>query len=81
MSKLEKFFEVINYLVLILLIVGQCTVGIDYLIGQTVYLSANLIATTRNFILKRPKADKVKECTCLGITIGLIGMYLLGGIA
>ena len=80
MKKIEKVFEVLNYAVLALLIVGQCTVGIDYLIGQYVYLSANLISVSRCFVLKRPVADKVKDCSCLGITVGLIGMKLLGGI-
>lgn len=80
MNKIEKFFEVLNYLVLMLLIIGQCTVGIDYLVGQCVYLGANAIAVSRNFVLKRPMADKVKECCCLAITIGLISIKLLGGI-
>lgn len=75
-----KFFEVINYFVLVLLIAGQCVVGANWMIGQFIYLAANVIAVVRNFVLKRPMADKVKECSCMGITSGLIVMEMLGGI-
>ena len=57
MQKLTKFFEALNYLVLMLLILGQCTVGSNFIIGQSVYLGANIIAVTRTFVLKRPSAD------------------------
>lgn len=80
MAKIEKVFELLNYLVLMMLIVGQCTVGSNFLIGQGVYLGANLISVSRCFILKRPIADKVKDCSCLAITCGLISIKLLGGI-
>ena len=80
MARIEKMFELLNYLVLMMLIVGQCTVGSNFLIGQSVYLGANLISVSRCFILKRPIADKVKDCSCLAITCGLIAIKLLGGI-
>jgi len=79
-EKIVKFFEVLNYLVLMLLILGQCTIGSNYLIGQCVYLGANIVSVSRCFVLKRPIADKVKDCCCLGITCGLIAIKLLGGI-
>lgn len=79
-GKLWKFFETLNYLVLALLIIGQCTVGSNFMIGQSIYLGANLVSVTRTFILKRPMADKVKDCCCLGITCGLLGIKILGGI-
>lgn len=70
--KKREFFENLQYVVLILLIVGQCTVGVNFYLGQGVYLIANVVAVARNFKLRRPAADKVKECSCLAITIGLI---------
>lgn len=76
----EKIFETINYFVLILLIIGQCIVGSSFFIGQFVYLSANTLAVTRTFILKRPLPDKVKDCCMLGITVGLLLIKYLGGI-
>ena len=80
MARIEKMFELLNYLVLMMLIVGQCTVGSNFLIGQSVYLGANVISVSRCFILKRPIADKVKDCSCLAITCGLLSIKLLGGI-
>ena len=75
-----KFFEVLNYLVLMLLIAGQCVVGANWMIGQFIYLGANVISVSRCWVLKRPVADKVKDGACTAITSGLITMELLGGI-
>lgn len=71
-EKMKNFWESLQYVVLILLIVGQCTVGSWFYFGQGIYLIANLISTLRCFILGRPNADKVKDSACLAITIGLI---------
>jgi hypothetical protein len=72
----EKLFEGLGYIVLIGLIIGQCIIGKWYIAGQTVYLLCNIISVMRSFILKRPKADKVKDCACTAITIGLILLAL-----
>lgn len=77
---MKKFFENLNYIVLMLLIVGQCTIGANWVVGQFVYLTANLISVSRCWILKRPMADKVKDCACLAITLGLLGIRFLGGL-
>ena len=79
-EKIEKGFELANYLVLTLLIVGQSTVGSNFFVGQFVYLSANILAVIRCFVLRRPTADKFKDCCMLGITTGLILIKVLGGI-
>lgn len=79
-EKIEKVFELLNYLVLTLLIIAQCTVGSNYFVGQFIYFSANTLAVTRCFVLKRPVADKVKDFCMLGITTGLILIKYLGGI-
>lgn len=79
-EKIEKAFELANYIVLALLIAGQCTVGSNFYVGQFVYLGANILAVTRTFVLKRPVADKVKDFCMLGITTGLILIKFLGGI-
>ena len=68
----EKIFENLQFVTLVLLIVGQCVVGANFYVGQFVYLAANTISVSRSFILNRPISDKVKDCACLGITIGLI---------
>lgn len=76
---MKKLFENLNYFVLILLIVGQCTIGANWVVGQCIYLVANLISVSRCWILGRPVADKIKDCACLGITLGLLSFRLLGG--
>jgi len=73
----RKKIEDLQYLVLVLLIVGQCTVGANFWIGQCVYLLANVISVYRCFVLQRPAADKVKDICCLAITIGLLIFNLL----
>ncbi len=77
MSKFQTVWKELNYLVLIALITAQCVVKADFLIGQFVYLFANLVSFIRCFILVRPIADKVKDGCCLGITTGLIIMVIL----
>lgn len=72
MTNKREILENMQYIVLVLLIVGQCTVGANFYVGQCVYLLANSVAVFRCFKLRRPAADKVKDCTCLAITIGLI---------
>jgi hypothetical protein len=75
--KRREFIENLQYVVLVALIVGQCTVGANFYIGQCVYLFANAVSVFRCFKLRRPAADKVKDCTCLAITVGLIIFNLL----
>lgn len=72
-----KTWENIQFLVLILTIVGQVTVGASFIIGQSVWLIANTIALVRDFALKRPIADKTKNATLWAITCGLIASYFI----
>jgi len=80
MKTIEKVFETLNYLILILVLVGQGTVGCSFYIGQILFLIANALSVTRCWVLKRPCADKVRDCACLAVTIGLISIKYLGGI-
>ena len=80
MKSIIKFFETLNYFILILVLVGQATLGCSFYIGQGLFLIANTLSFTRCFILKRPRADKVRDCACLAVTIGLISIKFLGGI-
>ena len=70
--------ENMQYITLALTVVGQITVGSIFLLGQGCWLVANIIAVARDFILKRPTADKVKDAAMLGITVGLVIAGLLG---
>lgn len=73
----NKIYENSCYVVLTGLIIGQCVIGKWYLLGQSFYLVCNLIQVARDFILNRPKADKVKDIVCTVITIGLIVIWVL----
>ena len=60
---------------LALTILGQVTVGASYLLGQGVWMVANVAALARDFALKRPTSDKVKDAAMCGLTAGLIVAY------
>lgn len=77
MTKFQMVWKELNYLVLITLITAQCVVKADFLIGQFVYLFANILSFVRCFVLQRPIADKIKDGCMLGITVGLVVMTTL----
>lgn len=77
MTKFQMIWKELNYLVLITLITAQCVVKADFLIGQFVYLFANILSFARCFVLQRPIADKIKDGCMLGITVGLVVMTML----
>lgn len=77
MTKFQMVWKELNYLVLITLITAQCVVKADFLIGQFVYLFANILSFARCFVLQRPVADKIKDGCMLGITVGLVVMTML----
>ena len=68
----EKLFTNAQYLVFVLLILGQITIGKSYIVGQSIYLVANFISITRCVVLKRPMADKVKDMGCTLVTVGCL---------
>lgn len=67
-----KVFTNLQYLVLFGLLVGQCVVGVNFYMGQFIYLAVNTLAVVRCFVLGRPVPDKVKDFACAGVTLGLI---------
>lgn len=76
MNNKENFWDNTGYMVLVLLLIGQITVGWLFMIGQSAYLIGNLINVVRDFKLNRPKADKIKNICFTAITIGLIVLYI-----
>lgn len=70
-------WEVIGYLCLALCIFGQIAVGYSYIPAQILYLTANVLNIIRNFALKLPTANKVRDICFTAITIGLIVIYLI----
>lgn len=77
-SKKELIWENLQVLTLALTIAGQALVGGLYLVAQCVWLIANVIAFSRNFILQRPLADKIKDGAMCGLTSALIILRVAG---
>lgn len=73
----EKFWENSMYAVIVLLVIGQITVGWLFYVGQGAYLIGNIINVLRDFKMNRPKADKIKNLLFTAITIGLIMLRIL----
>lgn len=76
--KSKLFWEILGYITLALCIVGQITVGTWYLLAQTAYLIANGIGVVRDFALKLPPSNKVRDVVFFGITVALIIIRLKG---
>lgn len=76
-EKMTKLLENVQYLTLIVLILGQCTVGNNFYLGQIFYLIGNIASVIRTFGLKRLMADKVKDICFTAITVGLILIQIL----
>ena len=74
---MEKFFINILYVAVVLTVIGQCLVGSSFYLGQGAFLIANIVYCVRDCVLRRPKADKIKNFTFLGITLGLILLRLV----
>ncbi len=73
----ENLITNFAYVSIILTVIGQCTVGTAFYVGQGAYLLANIINCARDVVLRRPRADKIKNFTFLGITMGLILLRIL----
>ena len=76
-AKKMRFWDNMGYMILVLLLLGQITVGWAFFLGQGAYLVGNIINVTRDFKLDRPKADKIKNICFTAITIGLIIIKIL----
>ena len=68
----QKFWEIIGYISVAGLIIGQITIGFSFWIGQIAYLISNIIITIRCFAIKQNTSDKVKNIALLSICIGIM---------
>lgn len=71
------FWECVGYITLALCVFGQIAVGYWYMIAQAAYLISNIAAVVRDFALKLPPANKVRDFVFSGITIALIILQLV----
>ena len=74
MRKLLSFekWELIGYISLAGLILGQVTIGFNFWIGQYSFLVADIIILIRSFAIKQATSDKVKNICMTAICIGVI---------
>ena len=68
----DNFFTNLAYVAIAATIIGQCITGVNFYFGQVAYLIANIINCVRDIVLDRPRADKIKDFSLLGITIGIM---------
>lgn len=77
MSKTAIFWEVIGYITLALLVIGQIAIGYWYIPAQCCYLFANVACMVRGFKIRLPLADNIKNVTFVAITIACIMIWLI----
>lgn len=70
--KNRNFWESIGYITLALCVFGQIAVGYWYMIAQLAYLISNIAAVVRDFAIKLPPANKVRDIVFTAITVALI---------
>ena len=70
--KKETIWEIVGYIGLALCVFGQIAIGWVYLVAQCAYLLANISGVIRDFALKLPNANKVKDIVFTAITLALI---------
>ena len=71
------FWECIGYITLALCVFGQIAVGYWYMVAQLAYLISNIAAVVRDFGLKLPPANNVRDIVFTAITIALIVIKLV----
>ena len=76
--KNENLWAIVGYLTLAICVGCQIIVGYVYLVAQFGYLIANVLGVARDFALKLPNANKVKDIVFTGITVGLIIIRIFG---
>lgn len=69
---MNKLAENAAYLALAFTIAGQIVTAQSVMLAQIIWLIANAINVGRDYVLKRPAADKVRDWALSGITGGMI---------
>lgn len=77
--KKNVMWEIMGYIALGLLIVGQVTIGFSFWIGQIAYLVADIIVIIRCFAVKQETSDKVKNIALTAICIGVMIVKFISG--
>lgn len=67
-----KLAENAAYLALCMTIAGQIVSTQSVLAAQIIWFVANVINIARDYVLDRPRADKIRDWALCGITGGII---------
>lgn len=78
--KKETIWEIVGYIGLALCVFGQIAIGWVYLVAQCAYLLANISGVARDFALKLPNANKVRDIVFTAITLALIVVRIVSMI-
>lgn len=62
----------VGYIVLFGLISGQIAIGFNFVLGEAIYILTDLLILTRDFKLKRPKADIIKNAVLTVLASGAL---------
>lgn len=79
-NKVMLFWENLNYLPILLTIIGQLIIGVSYVAGQSCWMIANAIYIARSIALQRPKADMMRDLCLMLFTAALIVISLIGSL-
>ncbi len=74
----KKFWELVNYVALIGLIVGQVTIGFFFYVGQITFLATDIVILIRSIAIKQNKSDIIKNACMTAIAVGVLIIKLLG---
>ena len=75
--KKETIWEIIGYILLAGLVIGQVTIGYWYLFAQFVYLICNVTNVVRDFAQNIPTSYKVKDICFSALTLALIIIWVI----
>ena len=74
----KKVWEIVNYIALVGLVVGQITIGFFFYIGQTTFLVTDIVILIRSIAIKQNKSDIIKNVCMTAIAAGVLIIKLLG---
>lgn len=74
----KKFWEIVNYIALVGLVVGQITIGFFFYVGQITFLATDIVILVRSIAIKQNKSDIIKNVCMTAIAAGVLIIKLLG---
>ena len=74
----KKVWEIVNYIALVGLVVGQITIGFFFYIGQTTFLVTDIVILIRSIVIKQNKSDIIKNVCMTAIAAGVLIIKILG---